>query len=233
MQTNSYKRASGLIGLLAVLLMAAACSPAGSGAPTPDVAAVRTEAAQTVVAQLTLEAALNPSPTVEIIQPASATPEPVVITATPVVLAAEMTNTATALPPPPTATRRAASSSSSSGSSVSSPTKDYQAQFLDYAQSPQDGAKMKPGQEFNATWMVKNTGKKTWNKNYYYRFVGGEKMSELNRYYLGGDVATGDTVTLIADMVAPVLPGLYTSEWELVNDNGARFAKFFVAITVE
>ena len=81
--------------------------------------------------------------------------------------------------------------------------------------------------------MVKNTGKKTWNKNYYSRFVGGEKMSELNRYYLGGDVATGDTVTLIADMVAPVLPGLYTSEWELVNDNGARFAKFFVAITVE
>jgi hypothetical protein len=79
-----------LFGVLALALLGAGCTTSTQVAqqpPTPDLGMVRTEAAQTVVVKITLEAALNPSATPEapaaqenvepqVVQAATATPMP-------------------------------------------------------------------------------------------------------------------------------------------------------------
>ena len=79
------------------------------------------------------------------------------------------------------------------------------------------------------------TGTKTWHKGIYYiRFANkGTNMASADKYMLSQDVAPGESVTFVADMVAPSQEGLYVSNWFLVNDNGGIFYNFYVAINVK
>jgi hypothetical protein len=228
--------------ILALVIILVGCSgPTVVAPPTPDIPAVRTEAVQTVVAKLTIEAALNPSPTAEAPQ------APQVITAT-------QAPTETAQPEP-TATTAATSTSapaggttggttsggsttggSTSGGSVVYPTATRrtgpdQAQFV--SQDPTDGRVYNAGNEFDGTWTFKNIGTSTWTTGYEYRFAGGTNLAKERIYTLPKRVAPGDSVTLITDMVAPASIGRYVSNWELVNENGDVFAVFYMVIDVK
>lgn len=231
------------LGLLALIFIMVGCSnPTVVVQPTADLPAVRTEAAQTVVARLTIEAALNPTdtpvpaepivitataaPTEEAAQPTAAAPteaEPTAAapTETPAVSAPP---TATLIPtrppstggPVPTRTRRAGPD---------------QAELI--AQEPRDGTVYRAGEEFDARWTVRNIGTSTWTVNYDLRFARGTQLAKADMYALSKEVKPGESIALIADMVAPPDAGRYVSYWEITNENGNVFYTFYVIIDVQ
>ena len=224
---NNLQKTTRFIAILVLVLILAGCNtPTVVTEPTVDVPKIRTESAQTVVAKVTIEAALNPT--------AAATEAPVVFTATTApsptaaeiaTLAPTITDVPTLVPPAsggggvvyPTATRRAGPD---------------QADML--SQSPKDGTDYGPGVEFDGSWTFKNIGTSTWNTNYYYDFTGeGTNLAKAERYYLNKTVKPGETITLYADMVAPSSAGRYVTYWQLRNDNGAVFYAFYLVIDVK
>lgn len=225
---NKLQKTTRLFAILALVLILAGCStPTVVTEPTVDVPKIRTESAQTVVAKVTIEAALNPSATAiaaPVVFTATAAPSPTAASAT-ATLAPTITGVPTLKPPTsggggvvyPTATRRAGPD---------------QANLL--SQSPQDGTDFGPGVEFDGSWTFKNVGTSTWNTKYYYDFTGeGTNLAKSERYYLKGSVKPGESVTLYADMVAPSSAGRYVSYWQLRNDNGAVFYAFYLVIDVK
>lgn len=225
------QRTTRLLAFLAIALVLVGCStPTVVVPPTQDIPAIRTESAKTVVAKITIEAALMPTATTAATATAS---EPIVITATlepsPIpspteapILAATATLIPTVRPvtgggnPPPAATKRA-------GPDL--------AQLV--SQEPFDGVRFKAGNEFDGKWVFKNIGTSTWTTGYEYRFASGTNLAKANKYTLSKSVAPGETITLITDMVAPASAGRYVSNWELVNVNGDVFFKFYMVIDVD
>ncbi len=223
---NRMHKTTGVFAVLALALILVGCSaPTIIAAPTEDIPAIRTESAKTVVAKITIEAALEPTATPVATQ---AAPEPIVITATPqpsataetVIIAATATLIPTTRPVTggglaPTATRR---------------TGPDQAQFV--SQEPTDGTDYNSNDEFDAKWTFKNVGTSTWTTAYEYRFASGTNLAKATKYTVPQNVAPGETVTLIADMLVPSDKGRYISSWELVNENGDVFFSFYTVIDV-
>jgi hypothetical protein len=227
---NWMQKTTRLLAILALGIILVGCStPTVVVPPTQDIPSIRTESAQTVVAKLTIEAALEPAAT----EPPAvqATPQIIVITATPepnptaTPTTQSVAATATLIPTAkpvsggavyPTATRRAGPD---------------QAQLI--SQSPKDGASFSAGAEFDGTWTFKNVGTSTWSVNYDYRFSDGTNLAKAKLYSVPKSVAPGESVTLATDMVAPAEAGRYTSYWELTNENGDVFYQFFLIIDVK
>ena len=226
-----------LFGVLALALVMASCvvPPQVALPPTPDLRAVRTEAAQTVVVKITLEAALNPSATPE--APAQEKAQPQAQEAAAVATATPTTEPPTATPKPTdvvfaTATRRPTSSASGGNYPTRTPRRIPDAAIL-LSYSPEDGAVFHPGNQFDAVWTVKNTGASTWTTDYHIRYASGANMSETKRYYLSQEVKPGEQIDLVADMVTPAEKGIRVGYWEFVNGNGDIIYHMYVAITVE
>lgn len=69
-------------------------------------------------------------------------------------------------------------------------------------------------------WKVTNTGTAGWYPgSVEFTFFGGDKMYQFPRTQLQTGVAPGDTVALVADMVAPKNPNKYTTFWGLRRGN--------------
>lgn len=200
-----------LITTLAGLLTFAACIPMVS-APTPDVALIRTSAAQTVIANFTLAASapsptpLPPptdtpasleTPTAETVATDTPTLLPGGVTATPILCDALIFNTATV--------------------DVNIP----------------DNTEMQLGQEFVKTWRVKNNGSCTWGAGYKLVFSYGDKMSGQPQP-INGVVGPGQEVEVSVQFKAPTKAGQYLSAWQMANANGKPFPKpIFVKIIVK
>ncbi len=195
-----------------------ACGTSVPASATPDVFAIHTFAAQTVVAELTQTAAVNtPTPeatATEIEAPSTATAVPTSVeTATPI-----PTETSTITP---TIIVEA------------SPTD----QFCDNAAwvadvSVQDGTEMSPGQNFEKTWLIKNTGTCIWGEGYHMVFGYDEKMNGQARA-LPAIIAPEETVEVTVVFSAPLTAGEYNSYWRMANTADANFGEFFyVSIVV-
>jgi len=209
---NSRTRLFGLNTLLAISLLLTACgTPTPPPTPTMDVNALFTQAAQTVVAQMTANA-----PTVTPTKAATNTPLP---TFTPL---------GGALPTlPPLSTLPALATATKQG--FTGPDK---AVYI--TQSPSDYGTVKTGQVFNITWRVQNTGTTTWNQNYAYRFYSAINNipTSANGYNLTATVAPGAYADLTVVATAPSTPGTYDTRWVLTNANGENFSSFDLTITV-
>lgn len=224
-----HKTTRALAGLAFGLLLLVGCTtPTVVVLPTADIPAIRTEAAQTVVAKLTIAAALNPTATEA---PTQAQPEPAVITAT---LAASPTAAAETATQAPTAASVATQRPTSASSGfVATATKRSIPDTLSYiSSSPADLTTFTPGAKFDATWQVKNTGTTTWKPEYYIRFARGTDMGEAPRFYLDQSVKPGDTVSLVADLVAPPNSGTYVAYYDFCTDNADIIFTAYVAIVV-
>ena len=158
--------------LLTSLLLLAGCSLAGTPAaaapeqqPSPDLDQVRTEAAQTVVARVTFQAALTPSATLP--PPPTETPLPAPTEAAPAVQVDAPTSTAV-----PTLTRPV-TSGGGGGSVKATATSSYTDQAKILSTSPQDYTNMPAGRDFDAVWVLKNVGKRAWDPTFYIRHAGG------------------------------------------------------------
>lgn len=221
---NHLQKPTRLFAILALAILLVSCTgPTAVVQPTQDIPQIRTESAQTVVAKLTIAAALQPASTATTAPTATQEAEAPTATSMPSPTTAPVVATATLIPTTrpassgvfPTATRRAGPD---------------QAQFIE--QRPTDGTDFNAGEEFDGVWTFKNIGTTTWSTDYDYRFSDGTNFSPVTVYALPKAVAPGETITIYADMVAPDTTGRYVSYWELTNTNGDVFFEFYVVIDV-
>lgn len=94
------------------------------------------------------------------------------------------------------------------------------------------GVTFSPRTNFDATWKVKNTGSKKWDRNNVdFVFSNGDKIHKVSGYDLTKDVSPGQTITLEVSMQAPKTPSNYTTYWTL-RDGGISFCKMIANIIV-
>lgn len=191
-----------LTALLAFLI--GACAPQEATAPTPDISAIQTAAAQTVIAQITETAAVVPptplaSPTLE-----------------------SVTNT-------PTVTVTLTVGALTTPGLFGTPLGLYDDASYDLATvdvTIKDNTEMAPGQEFLKTWRIKNTGASSWGPGYTVVFGYGEKMNGLPAA-LTTTVTPGQEVDVSVQFKAPTKIGEYKSWWRMANARGSPFGQFF------
>ena len=95
-----------------------------------------------------------------------------------------------------------------------------------------DGTEMKPGQEFDKVWRIRNTGTCAWNNNYQLVFVQGDRMNG-NSTPVTEKVNPGNVYDMTVKLKAPNSPGRYTGIWQMVNLKGIPFGeRIWVKITV-
>lgn len=147
------------------------------------------------------------------------------------------TATSTPLPIPPTPSR-AATFSGDMATKIKTPTIDPDSSGKNWAckilsHYPTDGTIIQPGEEFIASWKLKNTGAETWLvNNVDYIYQKGSEMHVDNRYDIPKTVMYGDTVTIKVPMVAPKSRDAYRTIWAL--DSGKRiFCYMQIAIRVK
>lgn len=87
--------------------------------------------------------------------------------------------------------------------------------------SPAAGTKFKLNEDYDASWVVKNIGTKTWELGSLdLKFVEGTKMqTKADIFDVTSVVESGKDLTLIVDMKAPSTAGKYTATWALVMDS--------------
>ncbi|GEM_PF-105451 len=191
-----------LITTLIALLAACASptqTPTGDGTPE----AIYTAAAQTVMAQLTLEAgeAAVARLTQIALQPTN-TPLP----PTPVFPTANFTLTA---PPAPTATQ-------------APPVRCDWVELVGDVTSTA-GVTFTPGSVFTKVWRVRNIGSCEWTLNYALVLTAGSAMNAPAEVFLPVNVRPGETVDLFVTLTAPPTPGVYRGDWLLRNPSGGFF----------
>lgn len=198
---------------LASILILAACAPATPIEPTPDVLAIRTSAAYTVVAEFTLTAA-------------AFTPTPLLSTETPI-------------PETPSATATQGLTNDPTQAALGTPAAlcdDYSFDIATLDVTIPDGAPVTPGQEFIKTWKIKNTGICTWDNGYQlifsYSSPANEDMSG-QPIPLATLVAPGEEVEVSVSFKAPTIPGEYTGYWQMVNSKGIPFGKKEYIVSVK
>ena len=185
--------------LLVCSLLLTACGSSPPSEPTPDVAAVRTSAASTVISQFTLTAAvftpIVPSP----IPAETDTPGP----------------TATATQPP------VAQVTNAEGTTIALCDK-YAWDIATVDVNVPDNTVMSPGEDFTKTWLIKNIGSCAWGEGYKLIYSYGERMSG-EAQPLTAAIAPGQEVEVSVNFKAPDLAGTYFSFWTLQNALGVNF----------
>ncbi|MBI5824728.1 MAG: hypothetical protein HZB18_11925 [Chloroflexi bacterium] len=198
------------IFLLSTAILLGACAPATPIEPTPDVLAIRTSAANTVVAEFTLTAAA--------FTPTSLPP------------------TQTFTPEIPTATPTTAFATDPTQIALGTPgllCDDLSFDLATVDVTILDGTSMTPAQEFVKTWKIKNTGSCAWGDGYTLTFSYGQKM-DGQPVPLGVVVQVGEEVEISVNFKAPTAIGEYTSAWQMANAAGVTFGKaVFVKIIVQ
>lgn len=189
-----------------VIVMAVVLSACNMPASTPTAQAnpdaVFTAAAQTVVAQLTQSALLNPTSAPATVAPPTNTSAP-----------AAPTNTPGLSLPLATATSQPV---------VVAPTVGCDAaQFITDVTIP-DGTSFSGGATFTKTWRLKNIGTCTWNSSYALVFDSGSNMGGASSTPLSSTVAPGGSIDVSVNLQAPNADGTYRGFWGITNASGAR-----------
>ena len=197
-----------LVTLLILLL--ASCGPQETPLPTPDIGAIQTAAAQTVMADIlatqSAEALLTPlaSPTAEPTQPTGPTPT-VTVTMT---LGAILTPGALGTP-------------------LGLLCNDTDFNNLTVDVTIPDGTVMTPGQDFLKTWKIRNSGDCTWGAGYTVVYGGYNDRMSGAPAALNTTVTPGQEVDVSVQFKAPTKAGEYLSAWRMADPNGYAFGKFF------
>jgi len=207
-----------MIRMFSILILAfslVSCGTQPTPVPTvdtaPTLAAVRTESAATVAAQIAAQASPTPLPATATaipteVPPTVAPPTAAPTIAQPTVAAVVPTKAAPVVTIAPKAT--ATSAATKYGCEVTSTTPSYNAEFS-------------PRGDFDGKWVLKNTSDTTWDGGSFdIRYVSGTKFQEnqdLETVDLPASVAAGNSITVVVDMLAPAEPGTYSAVWALVN----------------
>jgi hypothetical protein len=196
---------------LLLCLLIAACAPQATPMPTPDIGAIQTAAAETVMSQIAAtenaEASLTP--------------------------AASPTVSATATTGGPTATVTMTVGVLSTPGLIGTPLGLCDDAIFISDVTIIDGSVMTPGQDFLKTWKVRNTGDCTWGAGYSIIYGGyNDKMSGVPAA-IATPVVPNQEVDVSVQFKAPTRVGEYLSAWRMANPNGYAFGQFlFVKIIV-
>ncbi len=232
-----------LVWAAAAILLAAvltSCNIGKAPEPTPDVNAIYTGAAQTMVADLGTKqtqtaAAVPPTP--------QSSPTPL---ASPTTLATFAISTGSVpfgtpltfgTPGTPSSLLIATLPAGTSNAllAYSFPVGADNAAYV--GNKPKDKTQVKPGEEFQASFQLVNLGTSTWDENYAFSFLEGDRMSATPDTIViraeADFVKPNAGITFITHLVAPKRSGEYIGYWQMVNDSGVRFgSKTFVDIIV-
>jgi len=190
------------------MMLVAACGSANTPEqePTPDVAAIRTSAASTVISQFTLTAAAF-----------TVTPSLPTETSAP-----EATSTATGQP--------LAQVTNALGTTVALCDS---LSFVADVNVPDDTS-MSPGQDFVKTWKVKNSGSCPWGAGYKLVYAGYADDMSGQFQPLSGVIQPGQEVEVSVQFKAPDAADQYLSAWQMSNPSGVTFPEIiFVKIIVQ
>jgi hypothetical protein len=199
-----------IVTAILFMMLVAACGSANTPGqePTPDVAAIRTSAAGTVVSQFTLTAAaftVTPSQPIDTSAPAA-------------------TNTSTATAPAVAQVTNALGTTVALCDSLA---------FVTDVNVPDDTS-MSPGQDFVKTWKVKNSGSCPWGAGYKLVYAGYADNMSGQFQPLTGVVQPGQEVEVSVQFKAPDAADQYLSAWQMSNPSGVTFPEIiFVKIIVQ
>lgn len=99
--------------------------------------------------------------------------------------------------------------------------------------TPSNGTVFSRRQKFTTVWTVKNTGTAAWKKGWIdYRYVGGDKFTDRERFDLDWILDPGETVDIKIEMFAPKKPGNYETTWT-VGLNKGGLCKMTLSIVVK
>ena len=205
-----------LKSVVIVILIAILTAACGSATPpqaesTPDVAAVRTSAASTVISQFTLTAAAF-TPTVAALPTETSAASLITATSTvaPLAQVTDALGTPVAL---------------CDSLSINVATVDV---------NIPDGTIMAPGQDFIKTWKVKNNGSCPWGAGYKLVYAGYSDDMSGEFQPLAAVVQPGQEVEVSVQFQAPDAAGEYLSAWQMENPAGITFEEIiYVKIIVQ
>ena len=191
-----------LFSMIAIMVLLAACAPAQ--APTQDPAQIQTQIAEsvamTVAAQQTQaaeeQAQATPSntPLPTQTEVGSASPTPLIPTATPFVIV------------PPT------SQVVTGGGGVTNVKPEYACDVIH--QRPFDDTVFKPNNTFDVKWTIVNTGTKAWRAGLDLKYQTGPKMTSTDNIELPA-MKPGDQFDIVLDATAPSDTGTKVMVWVL------------------
>lgn len=112
------------------------------------------------------------------------------------------------------------------------------AEFIQDVTIPDDSV-VAPGQDFVKIWQIKNIGSCTWTTGYAVALVWGNEFGTKPPIPLDHQVQPGEIIDLAIQMVAPIYPDCFQSNWMLQDEQGNRFGTgavakntFWVAVSV-
>jgi hypothetical protein len=179
------------------------CAPAGLSAPTPDVAFIKTAAAQTVIANFTLTATWG------------------VPTSTPQAL--NTPTLATAFTPTFTPTLAVPTQSAHPGATQIILCDEFSWDDTTVDVNIPDNTQVTAGQSFVKTWKIKNSGTCTWGAGYKIVYAGYSVQMSGQPQPLSLPVAPGEEIEISVNFIAPTQTGSYSSAWTLQNAAGKNF----------
>lgn len=202
-QKINLKNALGLTILLAFVLVA--CGSDEETLQEEAISQIYTSVAQTVEA---LPTDIPPTATATLVMvPATITPFPTMTTAAPSGVY-------------PTATR-----------STITQTQCKDALYMSDITIP-DGTVFSAGESFEKTWLILNGGTCAWEANYILNLSNGDEMNGVP-VAIGQVVSPNGQVEVSVQFTAPLIPGSYTSYWQMTDGLGTKFGNsIFVMITV-
>ena len=163
--------------------------------PDYDTDNLYTQAAQTVVVELTENAPLATATAIVVVPDDTAVPTAI------------FTQIPTAMPIP---------------TSTSVPLVCDAIQFISDV-SVSDGTAFTPGSKFIKTWRLKNVGQCTWTADYDLIFMRGDQLGAQAVIPLGVTVTPGKTIDIHINFEAPDDAGKYKGYWALRNSSGIAF----------
>lgn len=190
---------SSLLILMSITLLTS-CAKA---TPTVDPSAKITEIASTVQAELTSIALLTPSATATLEPTATNTQAPATATLD---LSAIATSTPTMRP-------------------ILTGTVSDDAKYISDVNYP-DYSIVAPATTFVKTWMIQNTGKTTWTKEYKLIYLEGMLGANSGTSVsLTKAVAPGEQIEVSVTFKSPDANGIYNSYWKMYNASGFIFGE--------
>lgn len=197
-----------------IALVLAGCQSHKSNQPLLDTGMIRTEAVRTAIAEITVQAILNPATPMATLTSSPRPKDFEVETANPM---GTLTLTPMTIGKDSTAT----------------PFEPVYACSIDLSASlPRDGPQP-VGKKIEKTWVIRNSGNVTWtSENVRIRWVGGVNLCDQDCLDWSGKVEPGDKHSIKINLTMPDQPinKLQIVEWGLVNQENEIFCKLYYLI---
>lgn len=225
-----------IVGILTAALFLASCGVAATPEPTADANAISTAAAETVMAQLSIQftqtALAAPSPTVA----PTNTPASLPTFSLPTAGAAASPTAGTGALPTVSFNTTPLAGVTQLASPIVAPPVAATAVLGDACNNAiyiadltiPDGTVLKPGEDFKKVWQIRNTGSCTWDEGYALVFIGGDTSIDPVNYEIkikADFIDPGEDADFDIPLTAPLKEGTYQGSWRMRNDQGVFFGE--------